>query len=241
MIFLHHNGRIKKGDHMTRTEPNTWPVWLVVIAWAALVLVLSGFGVFALDPGKPPLPLLAAVLVPPVLFVAAYALSSKVRAAALSLDLRLLTAMQAWRVIGGMFLVLMWLRLLPGTFAWPAGVGDLIVGAYAPFVAVAISRQTPGWRKQVVLLNVLGLLDFVGAVGGGEGALDVGFLPEVAVDEGVVALALDPGEVLEIAGVRQRVEVDDPPARPQLEEHVDEVAADEPGAAGDEDGGLHRG
>ena len=51
---------------MTRTEPNTWPVWLVVIAWAALVLVLSGFGVFALDPGKPPLPVLAAVLIPPI-------------------------------------------------------------------------------------------------------------------------------------------------------------------------------
>ena len=152
---------------MTRSEPNTWPLWLVVIAWAALVLVLSGFGVFALDPGKLPLPLLAAVLVPPVLFLATYSLSSKVRAAALSLDLRLLTAMQAWRVIGGMFLVLLWLGLLPGTFAWPAGVGDLIVGAYAPFVAVAVARQTPGWRKQVVLLNVLGLLDFVGAVGGG--------------------------------------------------------------------------
>ena len=66
-----------------------------------------------------------------------------------------------------MFLVLMSFRLLPGTFAWPAGIGDIIVGAYAPFVVLAISRQTPGWRKHVVLLNVLGLLDFVGAIGGG--------------------------------------------------------------------------
>ena len=155
-------------DHdMTRTESNTWPVWLVVVAWAALVLSLSALGVFAMDPRKPPLPLLAAVLIPPILFLVAYALSAKVRAVALSRDLRLLTALQAWRVIGGMFLVLMWLGLLPGTFAWPAGVGDLIVGAYAPFVAVAVSRHTPGWRTQVVVLNVLGLLDFVGAIGGG--------------------------------------------------------------------------
>jgi hypothetical protein len=57
--------------------------------------------------------------------------------------------------------------LLPGTFAWPAGIGDLIVGAYAPFVVLAISRRTPGWHKHVVLLNVLGLLDLVGAIGGG--------------------------------------------------------------------------
>ena len=165
-------------DQMTRTESNTWTVWLVVIAWAALVLVLSASGVFAVDPEKPPLPLLAAVIIPPGVFLVAYALSSKVRVVALSLDLRLLTAMQAWRVIGGMFLVLMWLGLLPGTFAWPAGVGDLIVGAYAPFVAVAVSQQTPGWRGQVVLLNVLGLLDFVGAVGGGvmSGSSPIGIL-----------------------------------------------------------------
>ena len=66
-----------------------------------------------------------------------------------------------------MFLVLMSLGLFPGTFAWPAGIGDIIVGAYAPFVVLAISRQTPGWQKHVVLLNILGLLDFVGAMGGG--------------------------------------------------------------------------
>ena len=52
------------------------------------------------------------------------------------------------------------------------------MGAYAPFVAVAVARQTPGWRKQVVLLNVLGLLDFVGAIGGGvmSGSSPIGIL-----------------------------------------------------------------
>jgi hypothetical protein len=75
--------------------------------------------------------------------------------------------MQAWRVIGAMFLVLMWFGVLPGIFAWPAGVGDLIVGVCAPFVVLAIARRTPSWRKHVALLNVFGLLDFVGAIGGG--------------------------------------------------------------------------
>jgi hypothetical protein len=56
---------------------------------------------------------------------------------------------------------LMSFGLLPGTFAWPAGIGDVIVGAYAPFVVLAISRPTPGWHTHVVLLNVLGLLDSV--------------------------------------------------------------------------------
>jgi hypothetical protein len=152
---------------MTNTTTNTLPVWLVVAAWAALSVILNMLGIFINPPDKPPLALLVSVILPPLLFLIGYALSSKVRTLSLNLDLRLLTAMQAWRIIGAMFLVLMTFRLLPGVFAWPAGIGDLIVGAYAPFVVLSISRRTSGWQKHVVLLNVLGLLDFIGAIGGG--------------------------------------------------------------------------
>jgi hypothetical protein len=163
---------------MSNTTTNTLPVWLVVAAWAALSVILNVLGVLANPPDKPPIALLISVIGPPTLFAIAYSLSARVRTLSLSLDLRLLTAMQAWRIIGAMFLVLMMFRLLPGTFAWPAGVGDLIVGAYAPLVVLVMSRRTPGWRKHVVLLNVLGLLDFVGAIGGGvlAGSSPVGIL-----------------------------------------------------------------
>jgi hypothetical protein len=70
---------------------------------------------------------------------------------------------------------------LPGT----AGIGDLIVGAYAPFVVLVMSRRTPGWRKHIVMLNVLGLFDFVGAIGGGvlAGSSPIGILRgEVTTD-----------------------------------------------------------
>ena len=152
---------------MTDTETHTLPVWFVVMAWAALSLMLNVLGVFATPPDQPPLALLIAVIGPPIVFVVSYFFSANVRTLALRLDLRLLTAMQAWRVVGAMFLVLLSFGFLPGTFAWPAGIGDLLVGAYAPFVVLAISRHTPGWHTHVVLLNVLGLLDFVGAIGGG--------------------------------------------------------------------------
>src|SRR5262245_41296747 len=151
---------------MTDVETNTLPVWFVVIAWAALSLILNVLGVFTAYPDQPPFALLVAII-GPILFLIAYAFSANVRTLSLRLDLRLLTAMQGWRVIGAMFLVLMWFGLLPGTFAWPAGIGDLIVGGYAPFVVLAISRRTPGWHTHVVLLTVLGLLEFVRAVGGG--------------------------------------------------------------------------
>jgi hypothetical protein len=163
---------------MTNTTTNTLPVWFVVAAWAALSLILNVLGVLANPPDKPPIALLISVIGPPTLFGIAYSLSARVRTLSLSLDLRLLTAMQAWRIIGAMFLVLMMFRLLPGTFAWPAGVGDLIVGAYAPLVVLVMSRRTPSWRKHIVLLNVLGLLDFVGAIGGGvlAGSSPIGIL-----------------------------------------------------------------
>jgi hypothetical protein len=146
-------------------------------AWAALVVALNVAGVVATRPDQPPLPLLISVIAPPILFAIAYSVSAKVRSLSLGLDLILLTAIQGWRIIGAMFLVLMSFRLLPGVFAWPAGIGDMIVGAYAPFVVLAISRRTPGWQKQVVLLNILGLLDFVGAIGGGVlGGIPIGLL-----------------------------------------------------------------
>jgi hypothetical protein len=169
----------RKGiDQMTGIEPNTLPVWFVVMAWAALSLILNVLGVFTAHPDQPPFSLLTAIIGPPIVFLLAYAFSATVRTLSLRLDLRLLTAMQGWRVIGAMFLILMSFGLLPGTFAWPAGLGDLIVGAYAPFVVLAISRRTPGWHTHVVLLNGLGLLDFVGAVGGGvlSGSSPIGML-----------------------------------------------------------------
>ena len=152
---------------MTNSRSNNIVVVVVAVVWAILIIVLSARGVFATDPSKPPLPLLLSFIVPPILFLVSYVLSTKVRQVSLALDLRLLTAMQGWRVVGGVFLVLMSLNLLPGTFAWPAGVGDLMVGGYAPFVVLSIADRTPGWRTHVLLLNVLGLFDLVTAIATG--------------------------------------------------------------------------
>jgi hypothetical protein len=163
---------------MTNSRTNNLVIVVVMVAWAALIIVLSARGVFATDSSRPPLPLLLSFAVPPILFLVAYSLSAKVRATSLAIDLRLLTALQAWRVIGGVFLILMSFHLLPGTFAWPAGVGDLIVGGYAPFVVLSIARRTPGWRTHVILLNVLGLLDLVTAIASGvlSGSSPIGVL-----------------------------------------------------------------
>lgn len=85
----------------------------------------------------------------------------------LGIDLRLLTAIQSWRVIGITFLGLYTFGLLPGLFASVAGIGDAAVGSAAPFVALVMVRRVPSWRRQVAWLNIAGLVDFVGAVGTG--------------------------------------------------------------------------
>jgi len=139
----------------------------VLVAWFLIVLGAGTAGVFDSGPGRPPLPLLLAVAGPPLLFALAYRASRAVRNFALRIDLRLLTAVQGWRVIGILFLGLYAFGLLPGAFAWPAGLGDVAVGVAAPFVLLAIVRGTPSWPTRVAWLNLAGLLDFVGAVGTG--------------------------------------------------------------------------
>lgn len=140
---------------------------IILAGWFLGVLTAGAAGVFESAPSRPPLPLLVAVAAPPLLLAFAYRASRVFRGYVLGIDLRLLTALQAWRVLGGMFLALYAFDLLPGLFAWPAGVGDLAVGVAAPFVVLAMVRGAPTWRRQVAWLNIAGLADFVGAVGTG--------------------------------------------------------------------------
>jgi len=139
----------------------------ILAMWFLLVLAAGYAGAFESGPSRPPLAVLLAVVGPLLIFAAAYRASRRVHDFVLAIDLRLLTAVQSWRAIGVMFLVFYAFGLLPGLFAWPAGAGDLAVGLAAPFVLLSMLRQNPTWRRQVLWLNVAGLLDFVGALGTG--------------------------------------------------------------------------
>lgn len=113
--------------------------------------------------------------VPLILFAAGYLGSDAFRALILAADLRLLTAIQAWRAGGLGFLALYAHGILPGLFAWPAGLGDIAIGVTAPWVALAlIRRPTYVASRQFVVWNLLGILDLVVAVS--TGALSSGFV-----------------------------------------------------------------
>jgi hypothetical protein len=142
-------------------------VWLgvVVAAWIAVIAALAAQGVFDAPPEEPIVATLVALFVPIAVFAAAMILSPWLRAAVLKLDPVLLTELQAWRIVGALFLAVYAFGHLPGLFAWPAGLGDIAVGLAAPFAAWKL-RQNPGFLTSVRyrLFHYLGLTDFAVAV-----------------------------------------------------------------------------
>jgi hypothetical protein len=141
---------------------------LAGMVWFATILTLSLQGALEAEPDSPPVRLLVAAGLPVLTFLGLYGASGAFRRWVLALDLHLLVAMQSWRVLGGMFLVLMVYGMLPGFFAWPAGLGDVAIGIAAPFVLLGLLRD-PGFvrRTRFLVWNLLGLLDFVVAIGAG--------------------------------------------------------------------------
>ena len=142
------------------------PIMGVVLAiWLAAVFLLGAVGAFARPPGTPPIPIFLGATAPLVVFLAAYWGSARFRAFVLAIDLLLAAAIQAWRAGGLGFLALYAYGVLPGVFAWPAGLGDIAIGVTAPWVALALVRR-PGFATSRVFIvwNLLGILDLVVAV-----------------------------------------------------------------------------
>jgi hypothetical protein len=140
-------------------------VALFFAVWFALVLVLGARGAFVAAPGAPPLALLIGLVAPLTLFFVGYRTIPALREFVLSADLRLIVGIQAWRWAGLGFLALYTYGVLPGIFAWPAGLGDMAIGATAPLVLSGLLRR-PGYAasKSFVLWNLSGILDLAVAV-----------------------------------------------------------------------------
>src|SRR5574337_568129 len=119
----------------------TLVVAVVVPIWLALVFLLGAGGAFARPPGRLPRPILIGVTAPIIAFLAAFWVSRPFRDSVLAADIRLLTGIQAWRFAGLGFLALYAHGVLPGLFAWPAGIGDIAIGVTAPWVVLAILRR----------------------------------------------------------------------------------------------------
>jgi len=140
----------------------------VLVLWLGVVVVSSWAGWFVTEAGQPPLALLTAVTLPVILFAAAYVSLEPFRRFVRNGDPRLLTTVQSWRILGGVFLVLLSFGLLPAAFALPAGLGDVAIGVTAPFIARAMEGPSRfRFSRLFVVWQFLGVLDLVVAVGVG--------------------------------------------------------------------------
>ncbi|HZS22642.1 MAG TPA: hypothetical protein VFA63_16875 [Pseudonocardiaceae bacterium] len=133
-------------------------------AWFVAAFGVSLFGLLRAGPSDLPIPIGVALLAPLLLGVLAYLRSSQFRRLLLRADLRWLIGVQLWRVAGAEFLIYYAHDRLPASFAIPAGVGDVLVGLAAPFVAVVAASGTPAARRIVIGWCIVGIADLVVAV-----------------------------------------------------------------------------
>jgi hypothetical protein len=140
-------------------------VGVALTVWFLLVVSLGTAHVFVGRPGTPPFAIAIGFGAPLLLFFAWLRLSQPFRDFVLSLDLRLVAAIQAWRWAGLGFLSLYAHKVLPAMFALPAGLGDMAIGFAAPWIVLALVRSADfAASAAFVRWNVLGILDLVVAV-----------------------------------------------------------------------------
>lgn len=136
--------------------------WAMIAAWFLASLTLSALHVFSNASGRIGLSVAIAAVAPILLFLFSFNSSAGFRDFVVSVNPRILTAVQTWRIGGFVFLVLFALGVLPGVFAIPAGAGDVLIGATATFVAWNLADGAH--RRGFIRWQALGILDLVTAV-----------------------------------------------------------------------------
>lgn len=137
----------------------------VLAVWAFVATTLASRGVFeqpdvaTTPPTTPPVGINLLV----VLAALAVALVGSRSLRRLLGNQKNLIRMNLWRLVGAVFLLLMAAGQMPALWALPAGIGDVIVGATALWVASRV--DAPGGRGLAIAFNLFGVTDLVVAVG----------------------------------------------------------------------------
>jgi hypothetical protein len=157
--------------YAARAERRPAVLWIGgagVIAAFAVAFGLARGGAFETTPSSTMPPAIAGGILVPTLLGCALLAFAPVRSAIARVPLHWLVGVQFYRIVGGVFLIALAQGDVPAEFALPAGIGDVLVGLAAPFIAAQLAadgvERAWGW---VAGWCVLGLLDLVVAVGAG--------------------------------------------------------------------------
>jgi hypothetical protein len=143
---------------------NTWlAVMIPFTLWLAVIWGAAINGAFR--PGASPIPLTPIAIFLPVIIGASVLLRSRRIGQVLdAMPATWLVALQVYRVLGSVFLIGWARNLVPGEFALPAGIGDVLTGLFAIPVAIGLAAGTREGRRAAIAWNIFGLADFAIAV-----------------------------------------------------------------------------
>jgi hypothetical protein len=139
---------------------------LVLIGWLGIALALGISGVYRTDFDEIPT-IEYGILVPILIGVILIMRSGSVARVIEAVPQHWLIGVQLYRALGIIFLILYGAGNMPGLFAWPAGIGDVLVGTLAIVVAIAYARGPERNGDLVFAWNILGLTDLIVAVATG--------------------------------------------------------------------------
>jgi len=154
---------IRAGSPVRERSHTFWNISTLLLTWFLAALVLSWSGFYQGTPSRiPTIPF--GLLIPIAAGVVLFWRWPLLRRMIESVPQSWIVSFQVYRVEGLIFLTLYAGGWLPGEFAWPAGVGDVIVGLLAPVVGVAYMRGARGSTGLLWAWNLLGIADLVVAV-----------------------------------------------------------------------------
>jgi hypothetical protein len=146
-----------------KSRQRLWIIGSAVVcaAWLLGIVLLGSDNFFRNDvlPPRIPMALLATLTVGYLLL-----LSATFRGIVAGIPQHWLIGIQTFRILGGLLLVRYFQGQLPGLFAIPAGVGDLLTGLLAPLVAYWWYAGKPYARGAAIAWNLFGMADLMNAV-----------------------------------------------------------------------------
>ena len=134
-------------------------LWFLGVWWAGMR------GMYISPWGKPPVAVGCGFAVPLVVFLLLFGFSRAFRDTVSAFSPVLLAALHGWRFIGMSFIMASHKGLLPGTFAWPAGLGDTVTAFFAPWIAARLAQRPEfmgsRWLAAWCIFSIRDFLDAV--------------------------------------------------------------------------------
>ena len=134
---------------------------LVLASWAVVTALVAQHGFFRPSDLYSPPPVGIALSLALAVWAVCLLISPSLRG--LLTNHRHLILLNLWRLVGVVFLVLMANGQMPALWALPAGIGDVIVGVAAPWIARQL--ETPEGKRRAIVFTLFGMADLVVAVG----------------------------------------------------------------------------